>query len=306
MIQRHMPIGYKLVDGKVQPDASKINAVKQIFQDYAAGASLQDIAGTLTASGFLNASNKPNWYHGSIGRILDNVKYLGDDFFPSLIESDLFERVQCRRKEQCKKLGRNLQLNSAGRQSIFSGILRCGECGDVYRKYVEHHSKRTFWKCKKYIYENKVYCRNCSLTDEQIESAFLSAANRILAKKQYLDYVPKKEPATINSAFAKLDREIKELEAEGQYSSKELPALIFERAKAFYETAYVDDHAHNTEKMKQAFSERDTMTQFDRELFHTVIRQVTVQKDGKMALEFINGLLITVRKGDLYNADSDR
>lgn len=298
MTQRHMPIGYELVDGRIQIDEPKADAVKRIFQDYATGASLLAIAKDLTSEGLLNANNQPRWYHGSVSKILDNVKYQGDDFYPSLIDKELFEKVKNRRNEQCEKLGRNLQLNSMSRQSVFFGILRCGECGDVYRKYVEHNgklAKRIFWKCKRYIYQNRVCCCNSFLTDEQIESAFLSAANRILGRKQYLDYIPKKESDTNNPAFVKLDREIKELEAEGRYSSKELPALLFERAKAFYKTAQVDDHTYNAEKMKQAFLNKDVMTQFDGELFRTVIRQVTVLNDGKLTFEFINGLSLETK-----------
>lgn len=296
MAQRHMPIGYKLVDGKIQIDEAKENVVKRIFRNYATGASLMVIAKELTAEGFLNANNQPNWYHGTVSKILDNVKYQGDEFYPQLIDTELFGMVQKRRNERCESLGRNLQYNSRSRKSIFSGILRCGECGDVYRKYVEHcdkPTKRTFWKCKRYVHKNKVCCCNSFLTDEQIESAFLSAVNRILARKQCLDRRTKKEPVTNDPEYIKLDKKTKELEAEGRYSSNELPALIFERAKAFYRTAQIDDHEYNTEKMKQALSSRNDSTQFDPELFRTVIRQVIVH-NGKLNFEFINSLTMEV------------
>lgn len=298
MAQRHMPIGYKLVDGKIQLDDPKANVVRHIFQEYASGASLLDIAKAMTAAGLPNANNQPKWYHGTVSNILDNVKYQGDDFYPPLIDKELFEKVQRRRGERCEKLGRNLQLNSASRQSVFSGILRCGECGDVYRKYAEHcgkPTKRTFWKCKRYIHKNKVCCCNSFLTDEQIRSAFLSIANRIITNQKCLDRIPKKEPTVNNFEYIKLDKKIKELEAEGRYSSKELPALVFERAKAFYKTARVDDAAYNTEKMKQAFSGRMPLHGFDEELFQAVIRQVTVHKDAKLTFEFINGLTLEAK-----------
>lgn len=296
-MQRHMPLGYKLVDGKIQLDTPKSDAVIQIFQGYASGESLIRIAEKLASRGFLNANNQPNWYHGTVSKILENVKYKGDGFFPRLIEPELFEKVQNRRKEQSKKLGRNLQLNSMSRQSVFSGVLSCGECGDVYRKYVEHSgktTKRILWKCKKYIYENRVCCCNCFLTDEQIILAFLSAINRVLDRKLYLNYKPKKQSTGNNREFEKLDQKIKELEAGGRYSSRELPALVFNRAKAFYQTAQVEDHAYNTEKMIQALSGMDNIKRFDEDLFSKVIRQVTICKEGKLTFEFINGLPIQV------------
>lgn len=296
-MQKHMPFGYKMVDGKIKLDEQNAVAVEQIFREYASGVSLIMVTKNLTSRGFLNANNQPNWYHGTVGKILENVKYKGDDFFPRIIEPELFERVQNRRKEQSNKLGRNLQLNSMSRQSVFSRILFCGECGDVYRKYVEHSgkpTKRTLWKCKKYIYENRVCCCNCFLTDEQIRLAFLYAINRVLDKRSYLNYKPKKQSTANNREFEKLDQNIKELEAEGRYSSRELPALLFNRAKAFYQTAQVDDHAYNTEKMIQALSGLDNIKRFDEELFSKVIRQVTVSKEDKLTFEFINGLSIQV------------
>jgi hypothetical protein len=288
-----MPIGYKLVDGKIEFDEAKAVVVKKIFADYLSGISTFALAKRLTEMGFLNANNKASWNHGSIGKILENVKYLGDEFYPQMISPELFEQVQKRRKERCEQLGRSIQPNSANNQYPFTGKLRCGECGEIYRKYIEHcgkPSEKSFWKCKRYIYKNRVCCRCGFLTDEQLERAFLETVNRIIARIKILDRKPKKEAIPNNPEFNKLDQRIKELEVEGQYSSKELPALIFKRAQAFYKTTRIDDAEYNTEKMKQAFSDRQALTEFDEELFLTVIKQITVYAEHRMAFEFINGL----------------
>ena len=293
MMQRHMPIGYKLVDGKIQFDEAKAAAVKKIFSDYLSGTSTFALAKRLTEMGFLNANNKASWNHGSIGKILENVKYLGDEFYPQMIDTELFEQVQKRRKERCEQLGRSIRPNSGNLQYTFTGKLRCGECGEVYRKYIEHcgrPSEKSFWKCKRYIYKNRVCCRCGFLTDEQLEKAFLEASNRILARIKILDRKTTKEPIPNNPEFTSLDQRIKELEAEGRYSSKELPALIFMRAQALYKTAKIDDDEYNTGKMKQAFSGRQLLAEFDKELFLTVIKQITVYADHRLVFEFINGL----------------
>ncbi|MHB8276830.1 MAG: recombinase family protein [Candidatus Humimicrobiaceae bacterium] len=293
MMQRHMPIGYKLVDGKIQLDEPKAAIVKKIFADYLSGASTSSLAKRLTEMCFPNANNKASWNHGSIGKILENVKYRGDEFYPQMIGNELFEQVKICRHERCEQLGRSIQPNSANRQYPFTGKLRCGECGDVYRKYIEHSgraSEKSLWKCKKYIYKNRVCCRCGFLADEQIEKAFIEVANRILARLQILDRTPRKEPIPNSLEYNRLDQRIRELEAEGRYSSKELPALIFGRAQAFYKTARIDDTDHNTGKMKQAFSDRQLLVEFDEELFLTVIKQITVYADHRLVFEFINGL----------------
>lgn len=288
MMQRHMPIGYKLTEGKIQFDEPKAAVVKKVFAEYLSGTSAYVIAKQLTKMGFLNANNKPSWNHCSIGKILENVKYLGDEFYPQMIDAVLFERVQKRRKERCEQLGRGMK-----HQYTFTGKLRCGECGEVYRIYIEHCGKdieRSLWKCKRYIYRNRVYCRCGFLTDGQIEEAFLVVANRILGRIQILDRKPKEESVPYNREFHRLDQQIRELEAEGRYSSKELPALLYERAKAFYQTARIDDTDYNTEKVKQAFSGRQPLREFDEELFSKVIKQIIVHADQRLVFELINGL----------------
>lgn len=295
MMQRHMPIGYKMVDGKIQIDETKEKVVKKVFKNYLSGVSTYGLAKELTLMGFLNANNKPSWNHGSIGKILENTKYLGDDLYPQMIEKKQFEQVQNRRKERCQTLGRTAQPNSMVNQYTFSGKLRCGECGEIYRKYVEHSGKpseRTNWKCKKYIYKNRVHCRCGVITDEQIKEAFIIAANHIISKIYLLDRKPKPVSPPVNPELKKLDQRVKDLESNVGHSSKELSSLIFKRAMVFYNTAEIKDYEHITEKMKQVFSQREQLKGFDDDLFSTVVTHLTVYADRRLTFEFINGLTI--------------
>ena len=293
MMQRHMPIGYKLVDGKVIFDEEKAVVIKKIFQDYQKGLSLHAIAKELTNAGFLNANNKPNWNHGSVGKILQNIKYLGDDFYPPIIDNESFEAVKHKRKKKEQALGRTLQPNSMKNQSLYSSKLICGECGDVYRKYIEHAgrpSEKSNWKCKRYIYQNRVHCRNLFLTKKDIETVFLSATNKILSRKWMLDKGRKKESPRMTLEIRKLEERIKELEEEEYFSSKELTELIFKRAKAYYSIAKIDDYDYNTEKIKQLLAEKEQLTGFDEEMFINIIKQIVIYKDGRILVEFINGI----------------
>jgi site-specific DNA recombinase len=293
MMQRHMPHGYKIEDGKVIFDDEKAAVIKKIFEEYHKGSSLHAIAKELTNVGFLNANNKPNWNHGSVGKILQNIKYVGDDFYPQMIDKEIFESVQKRRKKKEEELGRIQQSNSMKNQSLFSSKLICGECGDVYRKYIEHAgrpSEKSNWKCKGYIYQNRVHCRNLFLTEKDIETAFISATNKILSRKWMLDKGKKKEPPRITLEIRKLEERIKELEEEERFSSKELSELIFKRAKAYYSITKIDDYDYNTEKIKQSLAEKEQLTEFDEDIFIAIIKQIVIYKNGRILVEFINGI----------------
>ena len=120
-MQRHMPMGYKMVNGQIEVNEEQAQIVKAIFTDYIKGNSLKAIAKKLSDKGVLNANMKPNWNHGSVGKILQNVKYQGDEFYPRLIDEATYKKAQDMRAAVEKKLGRSQQFNAMKNQSIFSG-----------------------------------------------------------------------------------------------------------------------------------------------------------------------------------------
>lgn len=294
MMQRHMPIGYKMKDGKIYEDTEKASLVRQIFIEYLSGISTYQISKNLTNQGVPNANSKPSWNHGSIGNILENTRYLGDELYPSLIDPEIFKQVQARRLEQCHSLGRQVQPNSRKNQSVFSGRLRCGECGERFRKYVEHcgkPSERSNWKCKKYIYRNRTNCCCKGVTDEQLIRVFLASANTLLQNPGMLDVKRRETPRRLSPQYRRLDEEIRMLEAEKQ-TGQELSGLIFQRAEAAYQTAEVNDFDFNTERIKNEFTKFTAIDEFNEQLFLATVREMIIYKNGQIVTEFINGTTI--------------
>ena len=105
-MQWHMPIGYKVVDGKITICEEQRKIVEQIFTDYDSGVAAGRIAQNLKGRKICNAKGKVSWTHASIGRILENPSYLGTEYYPQLIGEELFERVQRRREKVRAELGR--------------------------------------------------------------------------------------------------------------------------------------------------------------------------------------------------------
>lgn len=294
-MQRHTPMGFRMRNGKVFFEEEKANVVRKVFTDYLSGISTYAIARELTASGILNANNKPSWNHGSVGKILENVKYLGDEMYPRLIDTKIFEQVQNRRQEQRKKLGRVVQPNSMNNQNQFSGRLWCGECGEPFRKYIENcgkGSEKSKWKCKHYIYKNRVHCNCGVMTDEQIKEVFILAVNELIKKPSLLQKKHKELSKRYSPEYLKLDQKIKDMEANEQFSSKELSTLIFQRATLLYQSAQIYDYEHQTEKIKRALADRKQQTEFIEELFLQIIKQLVIYEDGRIEVEFINGLIV--------------
>jgi len=296
-MQRHMPMGYKMVNGQIEVNEEQAQIVKAIFTDYIKGKSLKAIAKKLSDKGVLNANMKPNWNHGSVGKMLQNVKYQGDELYPRLISEATFKKAQELRAATEVKLGRTQQFNAMNNQNIFSGKIKCGECGETYKKYVEHAGKpseKIKWKCRNYIFQNRVLCRNSFFTEDELKSTFIEATNLLIKQKKKLDKIQPDEPPKINLELRQTENRIKELEQDGEFSSPELAELIFKRAVLYYEGSKIADQKRNAEKLKSTLSNINTLTEFNEELFESIIKRMTVYKETSVKVEFINGIIINV------------
>lgn len=290
-----MPLGYRIVGGKAEIVPETAQIVREIFTDYLNGTSTYQIAKNLTAQGVPNASHRPSWSHGPVGLILENQKYKGDGFYPQLIETQVFEQVQARRREKAESLGRTAQLNSFKNQSRLGGKMVCGICGQPYRKYVEHcnqPSETVRWKCKRYIKSNRVYCRNHFLTERQIETAFLEVINRIITTPVMMEQAVCGQPEAENAASRKLTEKIQECLETGWYSTDEIRMLAYELARERYRMSTIHDGAYQTEKLKEAIAGKEIQTEFDSALFQQTVQKIIVYEDGRLRFYLINGVTI--------------
>lgn len=292
-MQRHMPLGYGIVDGRAEiiPEAAII--VKEVFQKYLNGISTYRIAKILTEQGILNASHKPSWNHCSVGKILENTKYMGDGFYPTMIDKETFEQVQLRRREKAESLGRTTQLNSYANASLLGSRLYCGVCGEPYRRYVEHSGRpgeTVKWKCKHYIQRNRVCCRNIFLTDGQIKDAFIRIINRVLTDPALLERRSTMKPPAFSPASAKLTRQMEQALQTGEYTAGEIKRLALERAAQQYLVSTVDDWQYQTDKLKTALNAKEVQTEFNETLFIETIKKIMIYEDGRLQFILQNGL----------------
>ena len=88
--------GYKIKNGKAYIDKEKAVKVQKLFDGYISGLALR--AAALEAG--------IDTFHGSAGRILQNKKYMGTEFYPAIINEEIFQKAQKERENRAVKLGR--------------------------------------------------------------------------------------------------------------------------------------------------------------------------------------------------------
>jgi hypothetical protein len=92
----HTPYGYRIENGKAIVDDEKAKQIRLLFKAYLSGDSLATAAKKAGIKAF----------HAGIGNILKNKRYVGDDFYPAIIDKSAFEAAEKERMNRAEKLGR--------------------------------------------------------------------------------------------------------------------------------------------------------------------------------------------------------
>ncbi len=294
MAQRHMPIGYKMVDGVITILEDKAELVRKVYECYVSGSSMLQISRMFTDMGVLNGNGKPSWSHGSIGNILSNVKYKGDGFYPAIIPEDLFTEAEKRRNEQSILLSRNINYfaNAPASNYPFSGKVKGSECSATFKRYTQHHNpnKKAYWKCKNYIIDNRVSCRSGVVDDRQLESVFIEIINRVIQNPTLIKQSPQLTDLLQREGVNQLTQQIATGLNEPKIDNRKMKGLIFERAALQYQNARVNDLEYQTSKLQTALEGCLPIQKFDEELFLKTIKSITVYPTGQLRFELINGI----------------
>lgn len=92
----HTPYGYRVENGKAVADEEETKQIKLLFESYLSGDSLATAAKKTGIKAF----------HAKIGNMLKNKRYVGDDFYPAIVDMETFSSVQKERISRAEKLGR--------------------------------------------------------------------------------------------------------------------------------------------------------------------------------------------------------
>ena len=294
-MQWHMPIGYKVVDGKITICEEQRKIVEQIFTDYDSGVAAGRIAQNLKGRNICNAKGKVSWTHASIGRILENPSYLGTEYYPQLIGEELFERVQRRREKVRAELGRADHRPGRDERILFGGVIWCAECGAVCSHIQPSHKKErggtAKWKCKSYVTGRAKNCRNSFITDGQAKQVCVEAINAVIRNKGLLRVQRQEEK--VSPQYRVLERNLQRMKEEQERTEADLMKLLYERAEERYRTLEVRDGEFRTEEIKNILAGKKELETFDENLYRKIIARIWVHGGNMAEVELINGSRVT-------------
>lgn len=296
--QRHVPLGYRIQNGEAEIVPEEAEILRSVFEDYLSGTSTYKIAKRLSEQQIRNCNGKPLWYHGGVGKLLENETYCGDEFYPSIVSREQFELVQRRWKTQVEQLGRHEHPNRNGKRGILHGKVFCGVCGREYRKYAKKWKKpgeeKWHWRCPTCAQKRKAVCTNIALEEEQIQKAVMSAlryAEKSLeSRTNCLQDIDKGEPVECR----RLTKRLEELFETDHFSAEEIKALLYERAEKQYQAMEIPYRRYRAEQMADYLKRHKVSGEFDEEAFSYMAEKIVVQRNGKLDIHLMDGRIIPV------------
>ena len=258
------PIGYKLVNKRLEIDEEKAEIVKNIYEDFLNGYSLNQINNKLQFS----------WGSKQVKRILTNPTYKGyirygtrsnrkknnreafivKGWHEAIIPEDKWEKVQ----EMYKSLNRKA---SNTKPTLLGGLLKCKECGNNYiRKRGGSYDKNLYYGCNlnnlrysdKFFYKDILECSSATIKGDLLEKAVIDTLKKQINNLNFNDIeIEKKRQVNIKQIDSSINRfknrlnKIYEL-----YIEDEIPKDKYLKDKKDIEARII-----SLEKQKKSFGE---------------------------------------------------
>lgn len=281
--QRKIPFGYMIRDGRLQPHPQEAGAVRYIFGQYLAGASLQTIAEDMTQHGVRYHQHTAEWNKNMVKRILENPKYTGADGCPRLVSDEDFTAAQRHRAD------RNTYAPLAAEVRPIQSKAVCGLCGGRMDRGTRSRG-RVSWRC-----QNPDCAQVVTISDEAL-AGLVDGQLRELAQSPHLLTAPKPRPAGVDMDTIRLRNELTMALNRGADSPEYIKALIFTAAAQRYSRLPDPTHTHELERLRtrleQAPANADTLAA----LLTAAVRAVRLTPDKNVELELVNGEIITDAK----------
>lgn len=211
-----VPYGYKKLDPRTTViDEEKAPFVSRAFELYATGISLERVKEQLFEEGFLYQPAHKKISKGQLGKMLQNINYLGvlkfrdvvyDGQHPPMISQELFDKAQLSFRKDNKPLYRD-EHNFA-----LAGFMTCAKCGCAITaeikkgKYVYYHCTGGKGKCE----QKKIYINELDLMPQ-----FDEAVKAVSLAQRHIDYIKQdlKESLADKKEFSEQMRSNLEAEA---------------------------------------------------------------------------------------------
>lgn len=199
-----VPLGYKVVDHKLQIDENEAPIIRRIFKDYANGISLRKLAKQLNAEGWRKGATVPT-LQCTIRNILHRKYYYGDKTHPAIISKEEYDKS----REQA--IAKTSYKTGRPNEALLKGLMKDKDtgyvlssnqaikqyyCRDVGKTTVTFKAAHMFvwgvvkeWYSNIYIVKKDEYVNNIKEQIRRNENIVKTMENNIIANQDKIDRI---------------------------------------------------------------------------------------------------------------------
>ena len=186
---RFIPYGYTIREGRTVIEHSEAEIIREIFDAYIKGASLKDIAESLTQRKVPYTERTDVWDKARIARIIENAKYIGDGEYDPIIDEDTYEdAVSMKAARQ-----RNVVQKECEGIALIRNRVKCADCGSpMVRRISSKRNIKESWTC-----QNPECGKRLRISDGDLLQKLTILMNRIIENSELLIPKPKIKPIVL-------------------------------------------------------------------------------------------------------------
>lgn len=296
MKNRRFPYGYEMENGQIIICNTEAETIKYIFSEYIKGSNLNEISEFLTNRKTEYLPGKYTWNKSRVKRIIEDSRYLGDDTYSAIIDSDTFRKAN---NEKSNRRTNMTPVVCAENKPLVRSVI-CGKCGEklfhVTDNTQKHHEK---WYCK-----SKSCKYGIPMTISELEKEITSIFNRLIAEPTLAEHTDSEISAEPSLEITKMENEIERKLEALDFNKTELQDLILQCASKKY-----DDYKsvrHITDRLKADFEQSSPLSSCSPELFDRTVATVILNSNKAVSLKLKNNTIIGKEPQSYDKPSTDR
>ncbi len=289
---RTLLYGYNKRQFRFYLNETESTVVKQIFDDYISGLTLQKIADRLTSEQVVYYKDKATWNKHMVRRILENRHYAGDEEYPAIVTCAVFEQAN----EKRLRKGGDRETDSE-QEKYFKSHTVCEQCDGRFtrrRNWSQTHEK---WYCT-------CGCKNDVYIDDKLFYGQIKTILRRVTETPGILHVSTVPNETYSPT---LDVIRAEKEADRMAERKNVDFLpikkaIYSNVSDKFDCCTLDTAKAFNDLLVRYFSKKQPTEDIDLQALRDTVDRIYINKCGTVKIKFINGAEIS--KEDSYGSDS--
>lgn len=277
MKNRNVLFGYCYKNGIITVHQKNAEVVKSIYDYYINGDSLLKISERLNKMQIEYMPGVTAWNKARIMRILEDVRYIGNDRYPSVIDKDIQYKVQT------LKYAKNNQKGTNRKDDIFriTVPIRCPTCNGELRRFTDRRLSTVRWRCKTI---------GCDFSIGKFDSDFLNDITDLLncvIDNPDMIYIPTEKKSEESTESIRLGNEIERMTEHIPIDSDAVKKKMIERASLKY--SELDPTVCQAQILEDIFKNSKALTVFSQELFMKTTDEIRILSDGEISIVLENG-----------------